>query len=132
MNREQVWQSVSDVLREILRLLRARTGQDFSQYKTAPVLRRIQRRQQVHGLADLATYARFLGQHPEEPGALLNELLISVTHFFRDPEPFASLERHIIPRIFAERGGRDHVRAWVAGCGGPWRPCAGWSGRAPR
>ena len=39
----------------------------------------------VHGLPDARQYFQILRERPEEVGLLLNELLISVTNFFRDP-----------------------------------------------
>jgi two-component system, chemotaxis family, CheB/CheR fusion protein len=105
-----------DLLREALAVLRTRTGQDFSNYKTATLHRRIDRRRHLHGLADIQAYVHFLREHPEEPPALIKELLISVTSFFRDPRAFEALERAVVPRLFQQAGGQLHVRAWVAGC----------------
>ena len=53
-------------------------------YKRATILRRIARRMQVNGIDDLPAYLDFLRTHPGEAGALLQDLLISVTNFFRD------------------------------------------------
>ena len=64
--------------------LRTRTGRDFTYYKRATILRRIARRMQVNGVDDLPAYLDFLRTHPGEAGALLQDLLISVTNFFRD------------------------------------------------
>ena len=82
-------------LREVLSFLHTRTGHDFSHYKRATVLRRIMRRLQVNSLDNIPRYADFLRTHPGEAGALLQDLLISVTNFFRDPESFRALETHI-------------------------------------
>jgi hypothetical protein len=74
-----------EALADIVTFVRQRTGHDFSNYKTATVLRRIARRQHLHDLPDTEAYARFLREHQDEVPALQRELLISVTHFFRDP-----------------------------------------------
>jgi two-component system CheB/CheR fusion protein len=103
-------------LREIFTLLRTRTGHDFANYKRATVLRRIERRINVHELPDLTAYARLLREQATEAQALLKDLLISVTNFFRDREAFAALEKKIIPKLFEGKGAGDHVRVWVAGC----------------
>jgi len=103
-------------LRDIFAQLRVRTGHDFVNYKRTTVLRRIERRISVHELPDLPSYARFLREQPDEAQALLKDLLISVTNFFRDPEPFRALENTIIPKLFEGKGPQDHVRVWVAGC----------------
>lgn len=79
-------------LREILSLLRVRTGHDFANYKPGTLLRRLQRRIHVVGASDLASYARLIREQPPEAVLLMKDLLISVTHFFRDPDAFVALE----------------------------------------
>jgi two-component system, chemotaxis family, CheB/CheR fusion protein len=102
-------------LRDVLTFLRTRTGRDFSYYKRATILRRIARRMQVNGIDDLPGYLACLRTRPGESGALLQDLLISVTNFFRDAECFGSLEQ-IIPLLFAGKSSNDAVRVWVAAC----------------
>ncbi|MGN6787943.1 MAG: CheR family methyltransferase [Rhodanobacteraceae bacterium] len=102
-------------LREILDILAVRSGHDFRYYKRATVLRRIERRMQVSVVRDLPAYREFLKEHPEETHALLDDMLIGVTNFFRDRESFETLEREVIPEIM--HGGRnDQTRVWVPGC----------------
>jgi two-component system CheB/CheR fusion protein len=108
--------AADEALREILLLLRSRTGHDFLQYKRATVLRRIERRLQVNQLRDLPTYRTFLRDHAEETALLMRDLLISVTNFFRDHEAFDALERNVIPSLFEGKAAEDQVRVWVAGC----------------
>jgi two-component system CheB/CheR fusion protein len=103
-------------LRQIFTQLRVRTGHDFSNYKRATVLRRIERRINVRELADLQAYAGFIRENPDEAQALLKDLLISVTNFFRDCEAFETLERGFIRRLFENKEAGDQVRVWVAGC----------------
>jgi two-component system CheB/CheR fusion protein len=107
-------------LRDILTLLRTRTGHNFKQYKAATVLRRIERRMQVNAIPDMASYATFLHDHLEETPALLKDMLIGVTNFFRDRESFEVLERDIIPEIFeqfaASEGENKEIRVWSAAC----------------
>ena len=102
-------------LQGVLGLLRARTGHDFAAYKRATILRRLDRRLHVTGADSLTDYLAHLREDPAEAGALLDDLLISVTNFFRDPEAFDALAE-AVPRLFKEKGGGDEVRAWVAGC----------------
>ncbi len=103
-------------LAKIFSRLREGTGHDFSRYKQTTVLRRIGRRMQVTGASDLEAYHRLLRDNTREVEALLKDLLISVTTFFRDPEAFAVLERRTIPNIFEGKGPGDQVRVWVPGC----------------
>jgi two-component system CheB/CheR fusion protein len=72
----------------ILSTLRARTGHDFRHYKRATILRRIERRLQVNGIPDLPAYQDYVLTHPDETPALLKDMLIGVTNFFRDHETF--------------------------------------------
>lgn len=103
-------------LREILTVLRVRTGHDFSNYKPATVQRRIARRMSILGVEAVTEYARMVRDIPGEPPALMKELLIGVTNFFRDPDAFLALERQILPRLFEGKRSHNHVRAWVAAC----------------
>ncbi|HXW06873.1 MAG TPA: CheR family methyltransferase [Vicinamibacterales bacterium] len=108
--------SDEQIVREILAAVRAQTGHDFVQYKRGTILRRMHRRMSVHELPDLPAYRQYVGIHPEEASALLRDLLISVTNFFRDPESWAALESTIIPRLLEGRRSDDMIRVWVAGC----------------
>ncbi|WP_152603081.1 CheR family methyltransferase [Caballeronia sordidicola] len=103
-------------LQAILATLRTRTGHDFRFYKRATMLRRIERRLQVNGVPDLIAYRDLLRDNPRETAALLKDMLIGVTSFFRDREAFESLERAVLPALFQSKADGDQVRAWVAGC----------------
>ncbi|SDE43799.1 CheR family methyltransferase [Paraburkholderia lycopersici] len=103
-------------LREIMVILRTRTAHDFRHYKRATVIRRIERRMQVNGITDLQAYRDYLHLHLEETQALLQDMLISVTNFFRDKEAFEVLERDVLPGVFEGRGEGDRIRVWSVGC----------------
>lgn len=103
-------------LREIFAHLRLQTGHDFTNYKRPTLLRRIERRINICSLADLTSYVVYLKEHKDEITALLKDLLISVTNFFRDKKPFEILEKEIIPRITEGKNSEQQVRIWVAGC----------------
>jgi PAS domain S-box-containing protein len=93
-----------------------RTGHDFSNYKRASLLRRIERRINIRNLPDLPTYTSFLQQNADEPSALLKDLLISVSNFFRDTKSFQTLEKEVLPAIIKSKKSEGEVRIWVAGC----------------
>jgi two-component system CheB/CheR fusion protein len=105
-----------DALRELLTELRLRTGHDFVNYKRPTVLRRIGRRLAVHEVNDLESYLTLVRERPDELHTLLKDLLISVTHFFRDGSAFQALEARVVPQLFERKGPDDQVRVWVAGC----------------
>ncbi|HET6519258.1 MAG TPA: chemotaxis protein CheB, partial [Geminicoccaceae bacterium] len=105
-----------DHLTRICALLHDATGHDFSQYKDKTLIRRINRRMQVLQVDDADRYIERLRREPAEIDRLLQDLLIGVTHFFRDPEAFDALAEKVIPRIVAGKGADDQVRVWVPGC----------------
>ena len=104
-----------EAIRDILVTLRMRTGHDFSQYKRATLVRRIERRLQVNQLRNLNEYRAFVGEHASEANALLRDLLISVTWFFRDPATWQLIEQRVIPDLLAAREG-GNIRVWIVGC----------------
>ncbi len=107
--------AAEQALHDCLGFLRTRTGRDFTYYKRATILRRIGRRMQVNGIVEVPAYLDFLRTHPGEAGALLQDLLISVTNFFRDRDSFEAL-RAEIPRLFHGKKAQDTIRVWVAAC----------------
>ena len=108
--------AVGDAIRDVLALLRVRTGHDFSNYKPATVRRRIERRMTLREVPSIAGYTTLVREDPAEAAALMQELLISVTSFFRDRAAWHALEERIIPRLFLNKGAADQVRVWVPGC----------------
>jgi two-component system CheB/CheR fusion protein len=108
--------ALPEALREILSVLRIRTGHDFSNYKPGTIQRRVERRVHLLGLENTQEYARLLRENPSEATALMKELLISVTSFFRDPAAFDALNVRILPRVLSNKGHNDQVRVWVPGC----------------
>jgi two-component system CheB/CheR fusion protein len=103
-------------LAKIYMLLRSKTGHDFSRYKDSTFLRRLQRRMQITQIAKVAAYASLLRKDPREINLLFRELLIGVTHFFRDPRAFEVLDKEVIAKLVAGNKADGVIRVWVAGC----------------
>lgn len=103
-------------LRDVLSVVHQRTGHDFRQYKRATILRRIERRLQVAMLPDVRHYRTLVETDPGEVFALLQDLLISVTNFFRDHDAFEAIEREVVPRIFQTTPVDEQIRSWTIGC----------------
>jgi two-component system, chemotaxis family, CheB/CheR fusion protein len=101
---------------KVLVLLRAQTGHDFSLYKKSTVYRRIERRMGLHELTNVADYARYLRDNPQESELLFKELLIGVTSFFRDPAVWEDLRDNAIPELLATHPDGGILRAWTVGC----------------
>lgn len=107
---------LTGAMSEVVRLLSRRTGNDFSQYKRSTLYRRIDRRMQHNQISKIEDYARFLNENPEELDLLFKELLINVTHFFRDPVMWQYVKAEIIPPILAANPAGETVRIWVPAC----------------
>jgi two-component system CheB/CheR fusion protein len=105
-----------EIFRRLLAYLRQKTGYDFSHYKRPTVGRRLARRMQVTHCSTLDAYLAYLQRHSEEVPALLGDLLISVTSFFRDSHAFEELAREAIRPMFEEREPEQSLRMWVPGC----------------
>ncbi len=100
----------------IYTLLRRRTGHDFSRYKDSTFIRRVQRRMQVVQLASVEDYIGLLRKDPREIDLLFRDLLIGVTHFFRDRRAFTALATDVIPKLVEGKTAEDQLRVWVPGC----------------
>lgn len=99
----------------VLALLHERTGHDFRQYKRPTILRRLEKRLDELGMASMEAYYQRLQDDDGEAAALLKELLIGVTGFFRDADAFARLRELALPAMLEARKGGT-LRVWVAAC----------------
>ncbi len=106
----------TDPLLHLFQILRAATGVDFTYYKHTTLKRRIQRRMMLYRLDNLEDYIYFLQTHPVEVNALYQDVLITVTSFFRDPEAFEALKTKVFPILTKQRKTDDPIRVWIAGC----------------
>ncbi len=100
----------------IFHLVRRSTGVDFSQYKPTTLRRRILRRMVLNKIETVGAYLKRVETDPAEVEALYRDLLIHVTCFFRDPDTFEYLHKHVIPEILKHRQGDLPIRVWVPGC----------------
>jgi two-component system CheB/CheR fusion protein len=103
-------------LHQVLEILRASSGVDFSSYKRNTVNRRIARRMVLQKLPGPREYVELLKKSPAEVEALHQDVLINVTSFFRNPQAYEALKREVFPRITQDRARHDPVRIWALGC----------------
>lgn len=103
-------------LSQLFRLLERATSVDFSRYKHATLRRRLKRRMVLYSLETLADYIHYIHGNPAELQALYQDILISVTSFFRDPEVFAVLKETVFERIMQGKLANSPIRIWVPGC----------------
>src|SRR5262249_26344551 len=108
--------AVETDLERILTMLRDGTGVDFADYKGRTLNRRIGRRMVLHKLDGLQEYAELLLKEPREVEALFQDILISVTSFFRNPEAFEALRTMVFPELARARSRFETIRMWVVGC----------------
>lgn len=104
------------ILIKILTQVRARTGHDFTQYKRSTITRRIKRRMQLRHLEKIEAYLDLIRDDREESIALFDDLLITVTEFFRDPEVFDRLQKDVLPGLFEKNRAHKRLRVWSVGC----------------
>ncbi|MBK5274550.1 MAG: PocR ligand-binding domain-containing protein [Desulfuromonadales bacterium] len=108
--------TLDDELGAIFRIVKLKTGHDFSSYKTNTVIRRIERRMAMNEVSGIGKYIAMIEENPQEAQALCQDILIGVTSFFRDPEAFEILRREVIPRMFEGRNPEEPARIWHACC----------------
>jgi two-component system CheB/CheR fusion protein len=106
----------ADQLEDILSVLYAKTGHEFKHYKKNTLGRRIQRRMSLNHIVKTEEYLSYLRKDQQEAEELFKDLLINVTGFFREPEAWQELERHVIPELVKCCDGEHPIRVWTPGC----------------
>ncbi len=104
------------MLTQILQVLHQSSGVDFKHYKQSTVNRRIGRRMALHKRGNLTDYFKFLRNDQTEQQALFQDMLISVTSFFRDPATFETLTEKVFPALLKNKKTDEALRFWIAGC----------------
>jgi two-component system CheB/CheR fusion protein len=106
----------AQALAGVLELLRRHTAHDFSKYKRSTVLRRLSRRMQLSQHVTITDYLGYLEQQPQEVHALRDDLLITVTSFFRDADAWVALQARVIAPLVEHSDPDEQLRVWVPGC----------------
>jgi len=109
-------QADAALLDQVVGLLFEATRISFRDYKRRTLVRRVERRQGIRQVDSLREYVAMLRRDPAEVVALADDLMLSVTRFFRDTESFDALRREAIIPLLAERKPGRPLRIWVAGC----------------
>jgi two-component system CheB/CheR fusion protein len=89
---------------------------DFSDYKKPTIARRVRRRMEALNIASMEDYASALKTLPGEGQILSDELLVHVTHFFRDPLAFEILKTKVYPELLRRHPPKVPIRLWIVGC----------------
>jgi chemotaxis protein methyltransferase CheR len=95
------------------------TGLAYYSDKDADFARRLRRRLANFGAPDCAAYLDVLrdpARGPLELEALIAEITIGETHFFRHQDHFDALVAEVFPEIIARRSSVRRLSIWCAGC----------------
>ncbi|MFP4062656.1 MAG: chemotaxis protein CheB [Halochromatium sp.] len=106
----------TEQMQQVFRLLRARTGHDFSYYKHATIKRRLKRRMLLSKLERFRDYLEYLRTEPSGVDALFHDITINVTGFFRESKTFDALRESVLPALLKGRSANETLRIWVPGC----------------
>lgn len=100
---------------EITSLLNAvykKYGYDFRQYSRAHIKRRIINRQTLEGIYSIKKLEEIVVNDDVFASKLLQDLSITVTEMFRDPDFYNSLRKKVIPVLRTY----PFIKIWHAGC----------------
>jgi len=103
-------------LSRIAEILIRESKLDFSQYKSSTISRRIHRRCLIHNSKSINDYIKLLRDSAVERQILCSDLLINVTHFFRDYPAWQNLENNILPRLIEQSKDQEELRFWITAC----------------
>lgn len=87
-------------------------GYDFRQYSEAHIHRRIHNRLILSGLQTVEELSQMVVQDPHAAGLLLQDLSITVTEMFRDPDFYRAMREQVIPLLRTY----SFIKIWHAGC----------------
>lgn len=104
-----------ELINHCLKILQEKTGSDFTLYRPSTIIRRLQKRMGFLKIDSIDAYTSYLQDSPNEAHILSQDLLISVTSFFRDKEAFDVLKKNLTEIIYSKRVPTE-IRMWVAGC----------------
>jgi two-component system, chemotaxis family, CheB/CheR fusion protein len=89
---------------------------DLRGYKHSTLERRLRKRMAQLGINDLQTYLGHFAENPDEKNRLLDNVLINVTEFFRDPQAWDIMANKVVPHLLRDKRPGESFRAWFAGC----------------
>jgi len=101
---------------QILKLVLTARKTDFSAYRASTLKRRVARRMSVCRIERIEDYVSLLANNVAEIDALVNEMLIKVTSFFRDPDMFRTLADFVFGELAGSKKPNEEVRIWVPAC----------------
>ncbi len=107
---------VQQRLNKLIVLMRTAFGNDLTAYKPTTIERRVERRLALNRIEKLTDYVKYVQSNAEELRQLYKDMLIGVTGFFRDGEPFEALKTRVFPRVLEHKEAGGHIRIWAPAC----------------
>jgi chemotaxis protein methyltransferase CheR len=99
------------------KLLRAAAGLVFDDSRRESLSYSVTERMRASGCPDVASYLALVkGDDGAERQALLDEVTIPETHFFRNPPQIRALRKYVLPEVLKAASGSKRLRIWSAGC----------------
>ncbi len=105
-----------DTLARLVALVREETGNVIPRARFSFLEEIASRRARTRGFLDGTAYVAALarGELEGEWDQLVPLVTVKESYFFRAPQQFSAIERHVLPRILAARGNRRSLRIWSA------------------
>lgn len=115
-NRVQTLDEASLEFETLLDYLKHSRECDLTHYKRSTLMRRFRHRMQRINIDTYENYLQYLQCDSEEHLALLSDVLINFTGFFRDYNAWIYLATEVIPKIIDCKPSEEPIRIWSAGC----------------
>jgi chemotaxis protein methyltransferase CheR len=98
-------------------LLGTSAGLVFDECRRDSLAYSLGERMSARGIASVSDYLALVTARGDELQALLNEVTIQETHFFRNPPQFRALRTHVLPQLIRRAAANGkRLRIWSAGC----------------
>ncbi|MDQ1700280.1 MAG: chemotaxis protein methyltransferase CheR [Frankiaceae bacterium] len=98
-------------------LLHDAAGLTFDESRRESLSYSVTERIRMTGCPDVPSYLDLLrGGDEKERQALLDEVTIPETHFFRNPPQIRALRKYVLPEILRAASTTKRLRIWSAGC----------------
>ena len=99
-------------------LLYRAAGLAFDDSRRESLAFSVHERMRAAGCTDVASYLALVDgvTGADERQALLDEVTIPETHFFRNPPQIRALRKYVLPELLKQAGTSRRLRIWSAGC----------------
>jgi chemotaxis protein methyltransferase CheR len=101
----------------LAKLLHDAAGLAFDDSRRESLSYSVAERMRILGCPDVLSYLGLLGSgDAKERQALLDEVTIPETHFFRNPPQIRALRKYVLPEVLKLATSTKRLRIWSAGC----------------